>query len=554
MTRWLLAGLLASTTFAVPAQAQMGDPIRSLVLLTQPQAASPQDYQAAEMTAEAWKALGLKVTVRPLPGQQFNQVVWYERQRWDTTTWQMVGRPERSDPDELTYNLFVSANIANGYNLVGLQSPEYDRLAQAQREELDLTKRQALIREIQELINQQQPYGFLVHPKNLVAYNQTVWDESSFQVQAGIGIRNFWTWTNLKPKGAQRDVIVNSVAPPTKLSPFNIPGAQGSWATELVWDRLMRIGPDGLPRPWAAESVTRPTPTTVDVVLRPGMKWHDGKPVTIEDAVFSLEAPGMGDKSPMYRPFVANIDKVEITGPMALRITLKRPDAAFLVSSLSKLNLAPKHIWAPLLEGLKGKPETAESIMEEVPIGSGPFKFVSVKLTEQIVLEANTEHWAKPNVNRWIMRIAPNVEATLGALKSGEINFLTDYTGDPELLTRLTKSTPAIKVADSLDIGFRFIAYNERRPPFNDVAFRRALSAVMDREAIAADAYGGAAVPANSWISPALAFWAAPGIDKRVPGGNLEAAKKMLKDAGYVLEGNELHYPAGVKETTPVYQ
>ena len=507
------------------------------------------------MAAAAWKQLGLKVSVRPLPGQQFSQIVWYERQRWDMTTWQMVGRPERSDPDELTYNLFVSANIANGYNLVGLNSPEYDRLAQAQREELDLAKRQVLIRQAQELINEQQPYGFVVHPKNLVAFNSNVWDEASLKVQAGIGIRNFWTWINLKPKGAQKDVILNSVAPPTNLSPFNIPGSQGSWATELVWDRLMRIGPDGLPQPWAAESVTRPTPTTVEVVLRQGMKWHDGKPVTIDDAVFSLEAPGYGDKSPMYRPFVGNIEKVEKTGDWSLRITLKRQDAAFLVSSLAKLNLAPKHIWAPIFEDLKNKPQTAESIMEPLPIGSGPFKFVSVKLTEQIVLEANAEHWAKPSVNRWIMRIQPNIEAGLGALKGGEINFLTDYTGDPDLLRNLVKGQPVLKLAESLDIGFRFIGYNGRRPPFNDVAFRRALSAMIDREAIAEDAYGGAAVPANSWISPALAFWAAPDIAKKVPGlGNVEAAKKMLKDAGYVLVNGELHYPAGVKETTGVYQ
>jgi peptide/nickel transport system substrate-binding protein len=543
--------LSAGVALAQPA----GDAIRPLVILAQPQSASPAEFQEAEMAAAAWKQLGLKVSVRPLPGQQFSQIVWYERQRWDMTTWQMVGRPERSDPDELTYNLFVSANIANGYNLVGLNSPEYDRLAQAQREELDLAKRQVLIRQAQELINEQQPYGFVVHPKNLVAFNSNVWDEASLKVQAGIGIRNFWTWINLKPKGAQKDVILNSVAPPTNLSPFNIPGSQGSWATELVWDRLMRIGPDGLPQPWAAESVTRPTPTTVEVVLRQGMKWHDGKPVTIDDAVFSLEAPGYGDKSPMYRPFVGNIEKVEKTGDWSLRITLKRQDAAFLVSSLAKLNLAPKHIWAPIFEDLKNKPQTAESIMEPLPIGSGPFKFVSVKLTEQIVLEANAEHWAKPSVNRWIMRIQPNIEAGLGALKGGEINFLTDYTGDPDLLRNLVKGQPVLKLAESLDIGFRFIGYNGRRPPFNDVAFRRALSAMIDREAIAEDAYGGAAVPANSWISPALAFWAAPDIAKKVPGlGNVEAAKKILKDAGYVLVNGELHYPAGVKETTGVYQ
>ena len=558
MKRALIAIALATASSGVAADVALaqpaGDLVRPLSILTQPQAASPADYQAAELVAEAWKSLGLTVQVRPLPGQQFNQIVWYERQRWDATTWQMVGRPERSDPDELTYNLFVSANAANGYDFVGYNNPDYDRLAQAQREELDLTKRQSLIRQAQELINRDQPYGFMVHPKNLVAYNAAVWDASSMIEQAGIGVRNFWTWTNLKPKTAQKDVILNSVSPPTNLSPFNIPGAQGSWVTELVWDRLMRIGPDGLPKPWAAESVTRPTETTVDVVLRPNMKWHDGLPVTIDDAVFSLEAPGYGDKSPMYRPFVGNIAKVETTGPMSLRITLKRPDAAFLVSSLSKLNLAPKHIWAPIFEDLKNKPETAETIMEKIPVGSGPFKFVSISLTDQIVVEANPDHWAKPSINRWIMRIAPNIEATLGAMKSGEMNFLTDYTGDPDLLTGLAKSSPNIKLSSSLDIGIRFIGYNERRPPFNDVAFRRALSATMDRDTLAADAWGGAAVASNSWISPALAFWAVPGIEKQVPGGTVDAAKKMLKDAGYVLIDGKLHYPAGVKETTTTFQ
>ena len=99
-------------------------------------------------------------------------------------------------------------------------------------------------------------------------------------------------------------MILNSVAPPTNLNPFNISGQQGSWAAEIVWDRLMRVDPEGLPKPWAAEKVERPDATTVNVTLRKGMKWSDGQPVTIEDAVFSLVAPGYGDKAPMYKPFV----------------------------------------------------------------------------------------------------------------------------------------------------------------------------------------------------------------------------------------------------------
>jgi peptide/nickel transport system substrate-binding protein len=550
--------LCVSVAFAVLSAAasaqEAGDPIRPMTLLTQPQAAAPQEYQAAEIIADAWRKLGLTVNVRPLPGQQFNQVIWYERQRWDATTWQMVGRPERSDPDELTYNLFVSANAANGYDFVGYKNPEFDRLAQAQREELDLDKRKALIMQAQELINHDQPYGFEVHPFNVVAYNKTVWDPNSMISQAGIGIRNTWTWINIKPLGAQKDVILNSVAPPTNLNPFNISGQQGSWAAEIVWDRLMRVSPEGLPEPWAAEKVERPDTLTVNVTLRKGMKWSDGQPVTIEDAVFSLVAPDFGDKAPMYRPFVRNIASVEATGPDTLTIRLKNPDAAFLVSSLSKLNLAPKHVWQAIFDDLKNKPQTAESIQEEHPVSSGPFRIVRASLNQEIVLEANHDHWSHPKVDRWIMRIMPNVEASMGALKSGEINFLSDYTGDPELLKDLAKSSPDIAVSQALDIGFKFIAYNERRPPFDNLAFRQAISAMIDRRLLAEDAWGGAAEPANSWISPALGVWHDKGIVDRVPGGSLAAAQKILKDAGFVLVGNVLHYPKGEKEATEPFR
>jgi peptide/nickel transport system substrate-binding protein len=549
MKRLCLSMAFAVLSAAASAQ-EAGDAIRPITLLTQPQAAAPQEYQAAEIIADAWRKLGLTVNVRPLPSQQYNQIIWYERQRWDATTWQMVGRPERSDPDELTYNLFVSANAANGYDFVGYKNPEYDRLAQAQREELDLTKRKALIMQAQELINHDQPYGFEVHPFNVVAYNRTVWDPNSMISQAGIGIRNTWTWINIKPLGAQKDLILNSVATPTNLNPFNISGQQGSWAAEIVWDRLMRVSPEGLPEPWAAEKVERPDTLTVNVTLRKGMKWSDGQPVTIEDAVFSLVAPDFGDKAPMYKPFVRNIASVEATGPDTLTIKLKNPDAAFLVSSLSKLNLAPQHVWQPIFDDLKNKPQTAESIQEEHPVSSGPFRIVRASLNQEIVLEANPDHWSHPKINRWIMRIMPNVEASMGALKSGEINFLSDYTGDPELLKDLAKSSPNIAVSQALDIGFKFIAYNERRPPFDNLAFRQAISAMIDRKLLAEDAWGGAAEPANSWISPALGVWHDKGIVDRVPGGNLAAAQKILKDAGFVLVGTVLHYPKGEKETT----
>jgi len=111
-----------------------------------------------------------------------------------------------------------------------------------------------------------------------------------------------------------------------------------------------------------------------------------------------------------------------------------------------------------------------------------------------------------------------------------------------------------IAVREEVDIGFQFVGMNLRRPPFSDPAFRRALSAAVNREMMAGAAWNGQAVPSNSMISPALAAWHDRGIEGRVPGANLDGAKRLLQEAGYRMVGNRLHYPAGVRETTTPYQ
>jgi peptide/nickel transport system substrate-binding protein len=543
--------LLASVSLAalcLPAlAANPGDQIRKLAIVSAAQASDPQEFQAAQLLAQAWRQLGLDIEVKGMPRPQLADLVWNRRDKWDMSMWRMVGRPERSDPDEFAYNLFNPATAATGYDFVGHDNPDYMKIAEAQRSELDQSKRKELIYAAQDAINKDQPYIFLVYPKNVLAYDKSVWKQSTVVEQSGIGIRSFWTYLRAEPLTAQKDMITNAAEAMLALNPLYISGAIDSWLTEIIWDRLMRMGPDGLPIPWAAEKVIQVDPTTVDCVLRPGQKWHDGKPMTVDDVVFSFKAPAMGDKSPMYKPFVANIADVMATDDKTVRFKLKTPSAAFAASTLAKINLIPKHVWEPIMADLMTKPQNVETYQEERPIGSGPFKVARFKFTEEIVLEANKDYWETPKPERVIMRIITNTSAALGMLPKGEINFLTDYRGDPKLLTDLAKQTPNIEVVSTIDMGFRFVAPNQRRPPFNDPAFRRALSYATNRQLMAAAAWNGFAVPANSIISPALKFWSKPGIDDLKV--DMNAAKKMLEDAGYVLVGGKLHYPSGVKET-----
>ncbi len=538
-----LAFVMALTTLGTIAEAQ-GDRVRKLVLISGAQAADPQEFQAAQLIAQEWRKLGLEVEVRGLPRPQVSDIVWYNRDKWDVTMWRMVGRPERSDPDELVYNLFHSTTREKGFNFVGYVNPQYDQIAEAQRSEIDQARRKALVHSAQDIIMADVPYLFLVYPKNVVAFNSSVWKKDSIVDQSGIGVRNFWTFIGATPAGGQKDMVLNAAEAMNAINPLYISGAIDSWVTDLVWDRLMRVGPDGLPKPWAAESVTQLDGMTVEARLRAGMMWHDGKPLTTDDVIFSFEAPS-GDKSPMYKPFVANIAGMQKVDDHTIRFKLKTPNASFFTSTLAKVNLIPKHVWEPILAGPQLQGKTAESYQEQPPIGSGPFKVVRFKLQEEILLERNAAHWSAPKMDRWILRIVTNTEAAVGMLKRGEVNFLSDYRGDPKILEDMAKTDKAIEIAATVDMGFRFVAPNLRRPPFDDVNFRKALMLAINRNLMAQAAWNGFAVPANSHVSAALPFWHKGEQFKP----SIEEAKKILDKAGYKLVGGKLHYPDGKRET-----
>lgn len=538
-TAWVA---LASALGAAPSVA---DPIRTIELITRPQAAQPAEFQFVQLIAQEWEKLGLDVEVAVMPWEQMSDVVWFNRDTWDATAWQMVGRPERSDPDEIIFNLFHTSTADQGFNFIGYENPDYDAIVEQQRVTLDPEARRELVRQAQAVLAEDQPNMMLAHPESTYAFNAAVWNPDSIVDQSGIGIRNTWTYIQAEPVGEQRDLILNSSDTVRSINPLYISGGTDSWITELIWDRLMRIGPDGLPQAWAAESYEWVDDTTIRVALREGMKWHDGQPVTPEDVKFSFEAAGSGE-APMYGPFVSGIESIEIDGNDIV-FSLTAPSAAFLTASLSKINLIPKHIWEPVIENQKSLETNAESYQEETPIGSGPYRFASWAANEEVVLAANEEHFAAPKADRWILRIVPNVEAALGMLRSGEINFLSDFPGDPSVLEAAAAENPDLRVVSTVDIGFRYVAFNHRRPPFDDPAFRRALSTAVDRRLIVGAAFKGFAVPSNSVVSPALAYWHNEETTAMETG--IEQAQAILEEAGYRVVDGQLHYPEGVSET-----
>jgi peptide/nickel transport system substrate-binding protein len=378
-----------------------------------------------------------------------------------------------------------------------------------------------------------------------MAFNTEIWDQSTVVEEAGIGIRNIWTFLQAKPLGAQKDMILNTPQPIGNLHPVHM-DAIGSWVSDLIWDHLMRVDVKGAPIPWAAESVRWVDPVTVEAVIRDGMKFHDDTPVTLEDIQYSFQMPQLKNKTPQFYPNVANIDQINITGPRTITFKLKAPQSSFFTSTLSKIAIIPKHVWQPIADKLANTNQLIEDYKEPNLIGSGPFKFVHWRDPEEVMLARFDGHWQPPKLDRWILRTVSNQEATLGMLRNSEINFLAIFTGEPQNVAELAKQEPKIKVVTTTDLGFQFIAMNQRRAPFDDASFRVALSEAVNRKIMAAAAWNGFAEPAGSCVSAALPFWHAE--DSLVMGGDLAKSKKILADAGYTLSGGQLHYPAGRKE------
>src|SRR5207248_10818439 len=111
--------------------------------------------------------------------------------------------------------------------------PEYDKLAEQQRTQLDKEERRKTAFAMQEIINRDQPQAFLVHPKYVTAFNKAVFKEDSVVNQNGIGIRNIWTFMAIQPLGAQKDLIINSNETINATNPLYIAGAVDSGATDL---------------------------------------------------------------------------------------------------------------------------------------------------------------------------------------------------------------------------------------------------------------------------------------------------------------------------------
>ncbi|RUU49869.1 ABC transporter substrate-binding protein, partial [Mesorhizobium sp. M7A.T.Ca.TU.009.01.1.1] len=187
-------------------------------------------------------------------------------------------------------------------------------------------------------------------------------------------------------------------------------------------------------------------------------------------------------------------------------------------------------------------PESAETNKEK-PIGTGPFKFQSWAKGSSITLVKSDNYWGTPaSLDKAEFRIVPDAAAYVPALLSGDIQAFPFF--DADSLAQV-KDDPRFKVVIGSTEGETILSINNKKPPFDKLQVRQAISYALDRKAIIDGASAGLGQPIGSHMSPANKDYV--DLTGRYP-HDVAKAKELLKEAG--LENG---FKATLKLPPPAY-
>jgi peptide/nickel transport system substrate-binding protein len=473
--------------------------------------------------AQDFRKIGLTPKLNPAPSSVAvpKTLQQHDYGDWGSILWGAT--PDRIDPNFYLEEMLSSKSKRNyGY----YNNPKYDEAVIAQQEEMDLAKRAVLVKKTQAIAAADYPVWWLAHPAVIGAYNQKLFGDVVEIMGAGYGnMYSIWNYLHVTPKSARKTLKVGLEIEINTLNPFTAPTSPNQQFMRFFYDTFTVIGPDGQPRPAAAESLKIIDPKTIEVKLRKGMKFHDGKPVTGEDVAFTFDYLKKWDFA-FFRSALSVIEKVDVKDD-DIRFHLVRPFAPFFANVLSWLIILPKHVWQDIPE--KAGIMNPGEYQNLNPIGSGPFVFGHWRKGQEIYFKANKDHYAAPKVDDVYFVIIASVDGNAGALERGEIDMI-QQTITPALADQLAKN-PDIKTGYIPSHAVYEVRPDLRKAPFNDVNFRKAIYHAWDRQPLINYFAGKAILAGNTPITPLLKRWC--NMDLVAPEYNLDMARKVLKTAGY---------------------
>ncbi len=270
-----------------------------------------------------------------------------------------------------------------------------------------------------------------------------------------------------------------------------------------------------------AESYRFVTPTLIEFKLRRSVKWHDGKPFTAQDVLFTYNLIKSPTTITPYASDFRVIKKVSVVDDYTVRVTYEKP--YFKALEIWMMGIVPHHI-------LKNEKDIMGSSFNTAPVGTGPYILKKLEFSKQIVLEANPNYFEhRPKIQKIIFHVIADPMTRFLMLKSGQIDV--DSLEPMQFERQLDKAFhQRFTTLELPSHSYTYLGFNLRLKKFQDPKVREALSLAINREALIDVLFLKHGKVCTGPFLPG-----SKGFNNHVkaPEHNLEKAKRLLKAAGY---------------------
>ena len=268
--------------------------------------------------------------------------------------------------------------------------------------------------------------------------------------------------------------------------------------------------------------------------LRRNVKWHDGQPFTSRDVKYTFDIVREAADAPAKlrinprKDWYSNVEAIEAADAHTVIFRLKRPQPSLLLMLAAGYSpVYPAHV--PLVE------------LRQRCVGTGPFRLKEYARGQFVVMERNPDYFVpgRPYLDGIRYPIITERSTRLAALQSGQLDAAMPLEMTKTMAATVKQAAPSLVVAETGQIGSDNVIMNHKKPPFDNVSVRRAVSLAMDRKAFVQGVrHGGAVVgttvmprPFGAWSLPDKDLFALPGY--RDSTQDKTEARRLLAEAGF---------------------
>jgi len=305
-----------------------------------------------------------------------------------------------------------------------------------------------------------------------------------------------------------------------------------------IYDALINRDADSKPVPGLATSWKMIDDTTWEFKLRPGVKFHNGEPLTAEDVAFTIDrVPRVTNSPGGFAIYTRTFTAVTVVDPLTVR--LKTAAIYPLVPvDLREVKIISRSIGA--------NPQTEDFNSGRHAIGTGPYRLVSYRSSDRAELERHDAYWGeKPHWQKVNYRFITNSGSRTAALLSGDVALIEAV---PTTDAANLRKDKRMRIEETVSSRLVYLWFDRSRAsgptpfvqgpngetldhnPLNDLRVRQALSMAVNRPAIVERVMEGAAIPSAQFLPPG-SYSYVPGLHP--PPYDPDKAKRLLAEAGY---------------------